>query len=155
LDFSSGGQNYVDCATAWCIPGGAGKPNVVRKEFIRQNAGSWSYFSVAKQPVEAAESMPVGKSGRTTQLTSGRIVDVKASISVAYENGKTANFTDQITIVGNGGRPFSDGGDSGSLVWTFDEARSPVGLLFAGGRDYTFANKIGHVLEALKIELYT
>jgi hypothetical protein len=74
---------------------------------------------------------------------------------VSYGNGKIANFKDQITITGYNGRPFSDGGDSGSLIWTWNDAHAPVGLLFAGGRDYTFANKIGHVLEALQIELYT
>jgi hypothetical protein len=128
---------------------------VVRKDFIRQNAGLWSYFTVSNQPVDATPDMLVGKSGRTTQLTSGRILDVSASISVSYDNGKVANFKDQISITGNGGRPFSDGGDSGSLIWTWNETRSPVGLLFAGGRDYTFANKIDHVLRALGIELYT
>jgi lysozyme family protein len=148
LDFN-GGDNYVDCATAWCVP------NAVRKEFIRQNAGAWSYFSVAAQPIAATSGLQVGKSGRTTQLTSGRVVDVNASITVGYGNGKTANFKDQITVAGNDGRPFSSGGDSGSLIWTWDETRSPVALLFAGGRDYTFANKISHVLQALDIELYT
>jgi hypothetical protein len=148
LDFN-GGDNYVDCATAWCVP------NAVRKDFIRQNAGAWSYFSVARQPITATSGLQVGKSGRTTQLTSGRVVDVNASITVGYSNGKTANFKDQITVAGNDGRLFSSGGDSGSLIWTWDETRSPVALLFAGGRDYTFANKISHVLQALDIELYT
>ena len=82
-------------------------------------------------------------------------MDVNASITVGYGNGRTANFKDQITVTGNDGRPFSAGGDSGSLIWTWDETRSPVALLFAGGRDYTFANKISHVLQALDIELYT
>ena len=40
----------------------------------------------------------------------------------------------------------------GSLIWTWDGTRAPVGLLFAGGRDYTFASKIGHVLQALGSE---
>jgi lysozyme family protein len=147
IDFSA--DNVVDCATAWCVPGD------VRKDFIQQKAGQWSYFTVSNTPINAAAESLVGKTGRTTQLTSGRITDVNASISVRYENGRVANFRDQITIVGNDGRAFSDGGDSGSLIWTWNEARSPVGLLFAGGRDYTFANKIGHALEALQIELYT
>jgi hypothetical protein len=149
LDFTSGGQNYVDCATAWCVPGN------VRKDFIRPNAGLWSYFNVASQPVDAVAAMLVGKSGRTTQLTSGQVFDVSASIAVRYGGGKVANFRDQISITGIQGRPFSDDGDSGSLIWTWNETRSPVGLLFGGGRDYTFANKIGHVLQALEIELYT
>ena len=154
INFSNNGENYVDCATAWCIPGNDIRPNAVRREFIRQNAGRWSYFTVSGRTVQPTAGLQVGKSGRTTQLTSGSIVDVNASISVSY-SGKVANFKDQITITGNRGSPFSDGGDSGSLIWTWDETRSPVGLLFAGGRDYTFANKIDHVLQALEIELYT
>jgi hypothetical protein len=155
LDFSDGAQNLVDCATAWCVPGSAGAANVVRKDFIQPKAGQWAYFNVSNTPIEATKDLLVGKSGRTTQLTTGRIFDVNASIPVRYENGKVANFRDQISIIGDGGRPFSDGGDSGSLIWTWNETRSPVGLLFAGGRDYTFANKIDHVLQALQIELYT
>ena len=145
----AGQPNYVDCATAWCWP------DRVRKDFIRPAGGSWSYFSVGSQQLDAVHDMQVGKSGRTTQLTTGGIVDVNASISVSYGNGKVANFSDQITITGVEGRAFSDGGDSGSLIWTWDETRAPVGLLFAGGRDYTFANKISHVLQALQIELFT
>jgi hypothetical protein len=153
LDFS--GDNYVDCATAWCIPGNAGAANLVRKDFIQQKAGQWSYFTVSNKPIDAVSGLLVGKSGRTSQLTSGRIADVNVSISVAYENGKVANFKDQMTIVGEGGRPFGAGGDSGALIWTWNDDRSPVGLLFAVGKEYTFANKIGHVLQALQIELYT
>ena len=33
--------------------------------------------------------------------------------------------------------------------------RTPVGLLFAGGGGITFGNKIGHVLRALDIRLFT
>ena len=66
-----------------------------------------------------------------------------------------ANFRDQISIRGNNNRLFSQGGDSGSLIWTWDSVRSPVGLLFAGGGELTFANKIGRVLDALDLTLYT
>lgn len=99
--------------------------------------------------------MPVGKSGRTTQLTSGRVIDTNASIRVNYGNGRVGNFRDQITIRGNGTTLFSQGGDSGSLIWTWDSRRLPIGLLFAGGGQFTFANKIHHVLNALDIGLYT
>jgi lysozyme family protein len=153
LDFS--GDNYVDCATAWCVPGNADAANVVRKDFIQQKAGQWSYFNVSSAPIVATKDLLVGKSGRTSQLTSGRIDDANVSISVSYENGKVANFKDQFSVVGNDGRAFGAGGDSGALVWTWNDDRSPVGLLFAVGRDYTFVNKIDHVLQALQIELYT
>jgi hypothetical protein len=40
-------------------------------------------------------------------------------------------FDDQIEIEGAGSSSFSDGGDSGSLI--FDKDRGAVALLFAGG----------------------
>lgn len=79
---------------------------------------------------------------------------MSASIRVNMGGGRAANFRDQFTIRGNNNVLFSRGGDSGSLIWTWDTRRSPVGLLFAGGRDFPFANKIHHVLDALDIELH-
>lgn len=149
MDFSAAGVNYVDCATAWCWP------DRVRREFIYRSGGAWAYFRVGSTPLPAVIGLPVGKSGRTTQLTSGRVIDVNASIRVNYGGGRVANFRDQITIRGNGTTLFSQGGDSGSLIWTWDSRRLPVGLLFAGGGQFTFANKIQRVLDALDITLYT
>jgi hypothetical protein len=94
----------------------------------------------------------VGKSGRTTQLTSGRVTAIGATIRVSMPGGRTAVFRDQIEIRGLTG-DFSQGGDSGSLIWTWDEKRDPVALLFAGGGGRTFANPINHVLAALDIDL--
>ena len=75
-------------------------------------------------------------------------------MNVNYPGFGTGLFKDQIAITGPG-MPFSAGGDSGSLIWTWDSSRRPVGLLFAGGGNTTFANKIGAVLNALDIYLYT
>jgi hypothetical protein len=149
IDYTAGATNYVDCATAWCWP------DLVRQDYIYQGGSGWQYFKVSGSPLEANRGMLVGKSGRTTQLTSGQVLDVNASIQVNYGAGRVANFVDQITIRGNNGKPFSDGGDSGSLIWTWQEVRSPIALLFAGGAELTFANKIGHVLDALDITLYS
>jgi hypothetical protein len=140
--------NFVDCATGWCWP------DLVRKEFIYRSGGVWAYFRVGSPPIPAVINMPVGKSGRTTQLTNGRVIDVNASIRVNYGAAGVANFRDQITIKGNN-MIFSQGGDSGSLIWTWDSRRLPVGLLFAGGGEFTFANKINRVLDALDINLFT
>ncbi len=134
------------CATGWAYP------DRVRKDFIYRSGINWAYFSVGSVPVPPTVGLGVGKSGRTTQLTSGRIIDVNASIRVNYGASGVANFRDQITIRGNNG-DFSQGGDSGSLIWTWDARRAPVGLLFAGGNGLTFANKIGQVLTALDIAL--
>jgi hypothetical protein len=148
INFAVAASNLVDCATAWCWP------DRVRKEFIFRSGGAWQYFRVGSAPIAASIGLSVGKSGRTTQLTSGRVIDVNASIRVNYGGGRVANFRDQVTIRGNN-TLFSQGGDSGSLIWTWDSARRPVGLLFAGGGDFTFANKIHHVLNALDITLVT
>lgn len=143
-----GGANFVDAATGWCWP------RLVRKEFLFRSGTQWRFFRVSSAPVACRRGMIVGKSGRTTQLTSGRVVGCSETIRVRYGAGRVALFRDQISIRGNRGR-FSDGGDSGSLVWTWDTRRNPVGLLFAGGGDFTFANKIGRVLAALDIRLHT
>jgi hypothetical protein len=98
--------------------------------------------------------MPVGKTGRTTELTSGRVTALSATVNVDYGFGRMATFCDRIAIQAYTGK-FSDRGDSGSLIWRWDAARRPVGLLFAGGGAVTFANKIGRVLAALDIRLIT
>ena len=55
------------------------------------------------------------KSGRTTGLTYGKIVDVNATVKVNYGNNRICTFTDQVIIKGDK-EPFSEPGDSGSLI---------------------------------------
>jgi len=61
-------------------------------------------------------------------------------------------FVDQILVTGTAGA-FSDAGDSGSLVWTWNEQRNPVGLLFGGSGTVSFLNHISNVLDALDVDL--
>lgn len=143
-----GPVNYVDAATGWCWP------NLVRRELMYISGGTVKYFRVSSAPVGAALGMLVGKSGRTTQLTTGRVTDLLFRGWVNYGSGRRAWFEDQLVIRGLSG-DFSAGGDSGSLIWTWNANRNPVGLLFAGGGGLTIANKIGRVLPALDIRLYT
>jgi hypothetical protein len=144
----SGGPNFVDCATGWCWP------DLVRRELIFLSGGQQQFFRIGNVPVAPALGMAVGKSGRTTQLTNGRITGVGVTVNVNYGGGKVANFRDQIAIRASSG-DFSAGGDSGSSIWTFDSARRPVGLLFAGGGGTTFANRMDRVVAALDIALFT
>lgn len=99
--------------------------------------------------------MIVGKTGRTTQLTVGRITGVGVSVNVNYGGGRVARFIDQIAIQSVNSNPFSAGGDSGSSIWTWDALRRPIGLLFAGGGGVTFANRMARVVAALDVHLYT
>ena len=97
--------------------------------------------------------MQVGKTGRTTQLTSGRITAVGVTINVNYGGGRVGHFVDQVAVRAASG-DFSQGGDSGSLIWTWDARRAPVALLFAGGGGTTFANRITSVLAALDVNVF-
>lgn len=144
----SGRPNYVDAATGWCWP------NLVRREQLYERSGRNYLYRISSRIVACRRGQMVGKSGRTTGLTRGSITDCSASVRVSYGSGRVALFRDQIVIRGIGGN-FSAGGDSGSVIWTWDSRRNPVGLLFAGGGGYTIANKITRVVAALDINLYT
>ncbi len=145
LQYGAGKVNYVDAAVGWAWP------NLVRRQLI---CGT-QHFSVSNSILGVQNGMAVGKSGRTTQCTAGQIIDVSWSGWVNYGGGRRAFFRDQFVVRSTGSKPFSAGGDSGSLIWTANSRRNPVGLLFAGGGGLTIANKIGRVLNALDIYLYT
>ena len=101
---------------------------------------------------------PVSKLGRTTAATYGTILATEMdNISIGYDAGD-AVFNGQIEIQSSGSGPFSQGGDSGSLI--VDANMQAIGLLFAGSdtggpnnTGLTYANPIGAVLEALSIQL--
>ncbi len=145
----SGGANYVDCATGWCWP------ERVRRELVYRSGGGLAFFRISAAVGVPALGMIVGKSGRTTQLTVGRVTGLGVSVNVNYGGGKVALFRDQIAIQSVNANPFSAGGDSGSSIWTWDSLRRPVGLLFAGGGGVTFANRMTRVIAALDVHLYT
>ena len=97
----------------------------------------------ANPPAAPFVGQSVVKHGRTTGLTFGSVVDTSFDGNVHYD-GNVAYFEDQIVVVGDAG-PFSEPGDSGSLV--LDTAGPhPVGLLFAGDDSQTIANPIQFVL---------
>lgn len=148
VNFAAGSANIVDCATGWAWP------NLVRRELMYITGGVIRYFRVGSVPVAAVPGMQVGKSGRTTQLTRGGVTAVGVTINVNFGGGRIARFVNQIAVRTPGGN-FSAGGDSGSLIWTWDARRAPVALLFAGGGGTTFANPIARVLAALDVQLVT
>jgi hypothetical protein len=93
--------------------------------------------------------MPVYKTGRTTNFTSGRITAISATVDVGYGNGRIARFKDQIITTN-----ISAGGDSGSLVATLvNNTPAAVGLLFAGSSVATIVNQIENVRSLLRIEV--
>jgi hypothetical protein len=94
--------------------------------------------SSAGKGQNAALSMSVAKSGRTTGLTCATVSAVNLDVSVDYytdcaesKHYLTKTYTNQIAVTGN---QFNDAGDSGALIVNTANAE-PVGLFFAGGVD--------------------
>ena len=96
--------------------------------------------------VGAVLDQQVQKFGRTTELTKGKITGVNATVNVRYSSG-IAKFVKQIIVESE--TRFIGAGDSGSLLVTDNADLNPVGLLFAGNSDGTFAiaNRIDLVLD--------
>jgi hypothetical protein len=97
--------------------------------------------------VDAVLGMPVRKSGRTTEFTTGEITVLDATVNVSYGIGRIARFEGQI-VTG----PMSQGGDSGSLL-VADDSLQAVGLLFAGSEQTTIHNPIQAVLDCLEVNI--
>ncbi len=97
---------------------------------------------------EARIGMTCWKVGRTTQLTSGRVISTNANVNVGYGAGVTYLFKNQI-ITSRMGSP----GDSGSCL--IGPGRRAVGLLFAGSSVATIHNHMANVLMGLKVEMVT
>jgi hypothetical protein len=96
---------------------------------------------IPSKTIQAATlGLAVQKYGRTTQLTQGTVTAINATVLIRYDNG-TARFIHQVVV----GGPFSDSGDSGSLIMTVG-GNHPVALLFAGSSSSTIGNPIDKVL---------
>ncbi|NOZ52632.1 MAG: hypothetical protein GXP08_05725 [Gammaproteobacteria bacterium] len=90
--------------------------------------------------------LAIKKSGRTTEFTTGEILQIEATVNVQYGPGKVARFTDQLVAGG-----MSQGGDSGSAVLSKNDQL--VGLLFAGSENSTIINRIENVFSTLGVSL--
>jgi hypothetical protein len=134
-------QNYnrVDCAVAKLsvemtnIPNGLSAPAGV---------------------VDAPIGTRVIKSGRTTGITKGTIVDDDAVVKVDYGDF-TATFEHQYIVKkvdSDDSDIFIKGGDSGSGMLVLAD-NSAAGLLFAGSDVVGIANHLTDVLTALGVEL--
>ncbi len=114
--------------------------------------------SIARVLTEDDLGIFVHKTGRTTEHTQGFVQTLFATVQVKYDLFEKATFVDQIIISQNEmEEPFSNGGDSGSLV--YDADNRVVGLLFAGSEGSagepatTIVNPINTVLSQLNISL--
>ena len=91
-------------------------------------------------------------------MTDGKVTAFEMdNVVVGYDIGDL-RFDNQVEIESSEDGPFSDGGDSGSLI--VDAEKHGVALLFAGsdqggsnGQGLTYANPLRAVLDALEVEL--
>ncbi|MEV2254888.1 hypothetical protein AB0I94_30670 [Streptomyces sp. NPDC050147] len=115
-----------------------------------QDATRETYFSGAprawRRKANVAVGDPVKKTGRTTNISFGRIIAVDATIDVNFGTAGTARFKDQILTTN-----ISAGGDSGSLVTSLDNVA--LGLLFAGSSTVTVLNHFENVRALLRVEV--
>ncbi len=148
-----GGGNLVDAALAALDRGIEHDPGR-----LRDLVGGRDRRLAGLGPEFIDEGTVVYKAGRTTGHTRGRVTAFDLdNVVVNYDIGNL-RFDGQIEIEATGRRPFSDGGDSGSLIVNGD--MQAVALLFAGserggknGLGLTFANPIHAVLHGLGASL--
>jgi hypothetical protein len=134
----SGAPNFMDAAIAQVFNAGQVTPDIKGIGNINPN------------PIGARVNQSVRKNGRTTGLTMGIISDPAVDMMIPYVS-KVARLEDHI-MISNVGTPFSQVGDSGSLVVDSATLR-PVGLLAAGGSGFSLASPIGPILQRFNIAL--
>ena len=148
VQLTRNGTNFVDAALATVRQG---------IEFDSQTLrGLGTLNRLASSILDVGDK--VAKVGRTTDVTHGRITAFELdNVIVGYDMGNL-RFDDQIEIEGAGAGPFSQGGDSGSLI--VDADWQAVALLFAGGdqggsnsQGLTYANPIARVFDDLGVNL--
>ena len=143
-----GRANLVDAAVAVLDPGIEADPAALPGGRLSQDVPA----AIAIDPDDLVE-----KVGRTTGHTAGRVTAVEVDgVAVRYDDAVHSS-DDQVEIEGLAGA-FSDGGDSGSVIWRSGD-RAPLALLFAGsamggrqGGGVTFANPLATVLAVLGAE---
>jgi hypothetical protein len=96
------------------------------------------------------EGDTVRKSGRTTGVTTGTVIDTDATVKVWYTRSKWAIFYDQILVNQSASQPFVESGDSGSPV---DKDGAFVGLVFAGSSSVAVVCKAEHIIDELGISI--
>jgi hypothetical protein len=126
--------NYVDAALARPVNAGAVTPSIID-------------VGVPTGVREPVLGLRVAKSGRTTRLTMGNIIQVDVTVDVLYGDQR-ARFLDQVMVT-----PFSRPGDSGAVV--VDMERHVVGMLFSGSDYVAVVTPIQHILQALRVTVVT
>ncbi|REL27204.1 hypothetical protein DXX93_11920 [Thalassotalea euphylliae] len=102
-------------------------------------------LGIPKGTEEATIGMPVIKTGRTTQTTTGSVSAVNVTVAVNFGSAGVAYFKNQFMTP-----DMSNPGDSGSVLLS-RKGKKVVGLLFAGSSQVTIFNNIHNVMMALNV----
>ena len=137
-------EKFVPLLSSWNLVDAA----VAKPINLRYVIASIPRLGIPTGTAQARLGSTVYKAGRTTQLRSGRVNAINASVKVGYGGGITLLFRNQIFTSAMGAP-----GDSGSLL--VDPYRRAVGLLFAGSSKITIHNHITNVLMGLGVEMVT
>jgi hypothetical protein len=137
INFAPNAENYADAAIGSIDGGVHASPG----EQFYEGGNYWieGWTKVSNGDI-------VRKSGRTTGVTTGEVINTNASVVVQY-GSKSAYFVDQI-MVAQDNWSFSAPGDSGSAV---DKDGEFVGLMFAGSENYAVISKAEHIIDGLGI----
>lgn len=133
--------NVVDAAVADI------EPQHLPSDFSIPGIGRIAGVFPGAQPVGAGR---VQKVGRSTGKTDGHITALGLRNLPVQFGSRTLRFDNVVEIEGTD-RPFSDSGDSGSLIVNAD--RLAVGLLFGGTGQSTYCNPVAKVLEVMALQL--
>lgn len=131
IPFNKNELNYVDAAVAV-----ANNDKEISDEIV--GIGRLNGYK------SAMENQRVRKSGRTTGITEGEVIDVHATLEVDFY-GNIFKFSNSI-VTGY----MAAGGDSGSILVDKD-TNDAVGLLFGGSDTITVYNRIENVMSSLGV----
>lgn len=145
IQFTANGDNEIDAAIA-----DINNINDASECYIGCDIGR---IQGLRELTDDDIDLPVKKCGRTTEYTTGTVVDMDVDVWVDYEvlipggiEIRSYLFIDQIFFTA-----MSEIGDSGSLI--LDNNNKVVALLFAGSDTITAGNKFKKVLDILNLEL--
>lgn len=127
--------NYVDCALVKIA-----NPSMVSKKI--------ALIGCVKGVCDAELNLNVKKVGRTSELTTGKIIQLDALLKVQNLNGEDILYHNQIVTT-----LMTEAGDSGSLL--LDENNNAVGLCFGNSETISMVNPIKSVLTALNVSIVT
>jgi len=137
IDFDPEAENYADAAIGSI-------DDDVDASYGEQFGEGGNYWVEGWTQVYLGDT--VRKSGRTTGVTTGQVINTNIFVIVEY-GGHPTRFVDQIAVA-QSNWSFAGPGDSGSAV---DKDGEFVGLVFAGSPTYSFISKAEHIIDGLGI----